>query len=301
MLIDDWAETLRNAPSPAGIPKTAVLADIVSPQTQRFLLSPLAAQTAAELARHDAIERSRDHIFAPARATWLEWRGRFDGMAPGERHGLMLRGAHEDGEYIHSHGSIITGVTTYVFDLVRPDGVRTPFGVPFEHDFAGESEILSEFAGGLARQTLGRAGMGGVYRQIDRIRIGDFLAAACALIGTPRLTDLTRHDQSRVNKARLAHGRPALLSYEEATLNLDDTTRIKHPHITGGDGVALHHVRSHLRLKLGRVELVRPHWRGDPERGIILRRHRVTRAEDEPGEWSGEPLPGPQILSEIKK
>lgn len=207
----------------------------------------------------------------------------------------MIRGAYDEGEYIHSHGSIVTGVTTYVFDLVLPH-VRMPFGIPFEHDFLGDGDILAEFRNGLARAALSRTGLASVYDQIDPIKLGDFLAAACALIGTPRLTDLTLHDMSRVNKARLARERPALLSYQEVVLNLDDATRVKHPHVTGGDGVALHHVRSHLRLKMGRIEMVRPHWRGDPQRGIILHRHRVMRAEDEPGEWSGGALPPSEIL-----
>jgi hypothetical protein len=35
-----------------------------------------------------------------------------------------------------------------------------------------------------------------------------------------------------------------------------------------GSPRALHFVRAHLRLRLGRVELVRPHWRGDAQLGI---------------------------------
>ena len=63
---------------------------------------------------------------------------------------------------------------------------------------------------------------------------------------------------------------------------------------------ALHHVRSHLRIRRGAVELVRPHWRGDPEHGVRLHRHVVTRAEDEPGAWKGGPLPAPRILHEME-
>jgi hypothetical protein len=39
---------------------------------------------------------------------------------------------------------------------------------------------------------------------------------------------------------------------------------------------ALHFVRAHLRLRLGKIELVRPHWRGDAQLGIKRPAYLVT-------------------------
>lgn len=281
MLIDDWAAALAAAPTPAWLPKNEVVEDILSPRTQRYALAPLAAQTATDLARHEAIERSRGRLFAPAGATWIEWRGATAGGAPSERHGFLLRGAHRDGGTRHADGSIVAGTTSYVFDIARPDGSRAPFALQFRHDFCGPQTILTPLVGGgIIHEMLRRQGAGEIAERIDAVRLGDFLAATCALIAAPRLTHLTDHDMSRVNKARLRQGRPALLAWSEVTLNLDDAPHAGSGDAAGGSGVALHHVRAHLRLKLGRVETVRPHWRGDAVRGIVLQRHRVVRAED---------------------
>lgn len=40
--------------------------------------------------------------------------------------------------------------------------------------------------------------------------------------------------------------------------------------------------------------------RGDPRIGVILQRHKVVRAEDEPGDWQGGPLPTGRLIDEMK-
>jgi hypothetical protein len=45
-------------------------------------------------------------------------------------------------------------------------------------------------------------------------------------------------------------------------------------HFTGTR--ALHFCRAHARIRLGRLEFVRAHWRGDPALGIKRSRYRLT-------------------------
>lgn len=52
---------------------------------QRFVLSPLFVETAAQLAEPRAVDRSRDALFTPADITWLEWEGDAPGGNPRSR------------------------------------------------------------------------------------------------------------------------------------------------------------------------------------------------------------------------
>ena len=45
-------------------------------------------------------------------------------------------------------------------------------------------------------------------------------------------------------------------------------------HLTGQK--ALHFCRAHLRVRMGRLEVVRAHWRGDAALGIKRSRYKVT-------------------------
>lgn len=299
MLIDDWIAVYKQQMAVTGSERPEYLADLQTPQTQRFVLAPLVADSAYDLARPDAVERSRDMIFTPARMTWIEWRGRFPGFADSDRHGLLVRGAYMQGESVHSHGSLVQGTTSYVFD-VREKG--QPLLVPFAHDFLAAGPILSEIPNLEVREFLRRFGLEGLKDRLDRAKIGAFLAAICAMIATPRVTTLAEHDLTKLNRAREKRGHPPYLHYHDVNINIDDYLREKSAHQTTGDdegGISMHHVRAHIRMRLGKVEFVRPHWRGDPARGIIITRRRVRRAEDEPGDWQGEPLPGPEKLPDF--
>jgi hypothetical protein len=300
MLIDDWLTQYdRDARLLQGkAPPAEYLADVASPLTQRFVLSPLVVESALDLGRPDAIERSRDLIFTPARMTWIEWRGRATGFADSARHGFLIRGAYHKGEFVHSHGSLVTGTTSYVFDVGTPHD--KPLLCPFEHDFLSDGPILQDIPMLDARKFLARWGLEKLRDTLDLGRLGDFMAAVCAMIAAPRVTALVDHDLSQLNRARKNRGYPPYLSYQAVNINVDDYLQEKGGSRTAtGDGVALHHVRAHLRMRLGKVEVVRPHWRGDPALGIVISRHRVRRAEDENGSWQGEPLPNPKRIPSI--
>ena len=47
-----------------------------------------------------------------------------------------------------------------------------------------------------------------------------------------------------------------------------------------GSGMALHTVRAFWRFKLGKLEFVRPHWRGDPAYGVSRRVYRLLSPAD---------------------
>ena len=47
-----------------------------------------------------------------------------------------------------------------------------------------------------------------------------------------------------------------------------------------GPGMALHTVRAFWRFRLGKLEFVRPHWRGDPAYGVSRRVYRLLSPAD---------------------
>ena len=92
-------------------------------------------------------------------------------------------------------------------------------------------------------------------------------------------------DVSKLNTRRLKRGKYPYHPHHEVRLNID-----KHEfQITEGQGDgperALHFVRAHLRFlvhpryKNVSVVLVPPHWRGNPELGIMNTRYAVERTK----------------------
>lgn len=200
---------------------------------QRFVLSPLFVETAAQLAEPRAVERSRDYIFAPADITWLEWEGDAPGGNPrSRRHALLLVG--EGAGPAANRNTIMLGWGAY-FAL---DG--DPFPLIFSYDLPATDRPILRW-------------------QRSPVEM---------LSGLP---------DAHIDRGALGLGE-----------QLSET-----------GGRALHHVRAFLRIQRGRVQLVRPHWRGNPRFGVIRHRYIALRAEDEPGSWQGGPLPGPHMIDEL--
>ena len=109
--------------------------------------------------------------------------------------------------------------------------------------------------------------------------------ASLALINTPRVIGRRQHMphaglERRLLAARRTVGKFPLHAWTEIKLevgrppeNASDDPSIE-AHLTGAR--ALHFCRAHLRIKGGRVEFVRSHWRGDSSLGIKRSRYKVA-------------------------
>lgn len=103
-----------------------------------------------------------------------------------------------------------------------------------------------------------------------------------AMINTPRVIMRRQHMPHRGLERRLVAARGALGSWplqgwSEIRLEVrpPDISEEEHEaHFTGAK--ALHFVRAHLRIRLGRLELVSAHWRGDGALGIKQSRYVVV-------------------------
>lgn len=105
-----------------------------------------------------------------------------------------------------------------------------------------------------------------------------------AMINTPRIVGRVQHMphrglERRLLKSRKNIGKFPLHAWTEIKLRIGD------PRDASGDGSveahytgqrALHFCRAHLRIRMGRLEFVKAHWRGDPSLGVKRSRYKLT-------------------------
>lgn len=94
------------------------------------------------------------------------------------------------------------------------------------------------------------------------------IIATLCLLSSPGRYELREVDFNRLNRARARSGKWPLLAYKEVRIAIAGTPPTVTPASGHGAARALHWVRAHLRLYRGKVILVSPHWRGDPQLGV---------------------------------
>jgi hypothetical protein len=103
-----------------------------------------------------------------------------------------------------------------------------------------------------------------------------------AMINTPRVIGRKQHMphrglEKRLRERNLIVGRFPLQGWTEIVLHVTPPRQAgeaeHEAHLTGSR--ALHFVRCHLRIRLGQLELVSAHWRGDAALGIKQSRYRL--------------------------
>lgn len=109
--------------------------------------------------------------------------------------------------------------------------------------------------------------------------------AFCMLITSPKTHIVEEVEFSRLNKQRVKKGKKPLNSYSRVRLSIDGPV-MRHGHASSsgdtseatGDpiGKRLHLVSCFWRTRLGKLEFVRPHWRGNAELGTVTPKRKVT-------------------------
>lgn len=113
--------------------------------------------------------------------------------------------------------------------------------------------------------------------------------AALALINSPRIIGRRQHmphrglERDLIAKKKLI-GKFPLHAWTEIKLEINSARGVSadastEAHLTGER--ALHFCRAHLRIRLGKLELVSAHWRGNPALGIKRSRYRLMAPDVE--------------------
>lgn len=197
--------------------------------------------------------------FLPAPATWIEWTGdEWIGGNKKARYGwLLVDDFYSDGprEFITCFSTQVTGCD-FCFSFPK-DGNLTDAVTHGDANPETEEENLTK----------------SVYVTI--------LVALLALINTPKIIGRQQHMPHIGLQRALAHahggiGKYPLQAWTEIRLEVGVPQFAEGEHEARLSGAkALHFCRAHLRLRNGRVEFVRAHWRGDPAVGIKRSRYRL--------------------------
>lgn len=114
---------------------------------------------------------------------------------------------------------------------------------------------------------------------------GDWWVATCAVLAAPGVRSVDERVRDKALRVSPVQTAP-LVTYRCIDIDIDKLAGIppsgNGPQSGGGryGGVALHHVRGHLRLTEKGLVPVRAHWRGDPAHGTRLRDHNIMRNEE---------------------
>lgn len=211
---------------------------------------PIARQLAGQMAQHG----SREVLgFLPAPLTWIEfqtWRYGWEGFLLSAEHGAAT--AREISAFWYA-GSQPGGGSTVSYDL--------PLVMP-----PAASEQLAR-----------------CRRMLAELNSGPLIHALLACINTPRVIGRKTHFPASKMQRAFARNRPMTGSFPrgawtELVLSVtppdQEAAAEQNAYLTGAR--ALHFVRAHLRVRLGMLELIKAHHRGDPSLGIKRTRYRLV-------------------------
>lgn len=128
------------------------------------------------------------------------------------------------------------------------------------------------------------------FKDPETKQLINYLFAVFAMINTPRLFESRKSNLVKLNQARQKSGKPVLLQHTEIHMPKDMSDAFDAHKSSEAHGKRRHHfVHTFARVRYGRVEIVRPHWRGDKALGETPNRTGVKRK----GEHASWETPGP--------
>lgn len=192
--------------------------------------------------------------FLPAPKTWIEWLLNPDAH-PGMRGGILLEAHEKNGKERATIRMASSQGSFFVGDMFLKSG---------DCVYSKEKGNPQDMA-----------------RRMSHLFT--FSRCALALINTPRIIGRKQHMPNVGLERKLAKsmgmvGRFPLHAWTEIKLQVSKPLEIDdgephEAHLTGRR--ALHFCRAHIRIRLGKLEYVSSHWRGDPAIGIKRSRYAV--------------------------
>jgi len=224
--------------------ETVQVAQDMLPSIEKFIFdektSHLALEIVREAAQKHTLDALVDQVIFPFDDSWMEY--------------ITMEG--KEGMFVaHSDDTVL--VVTF---SVGADGVSITVPQIFSEDL--KSTIPSQLDQYLQEDD--------VTAQADLVRLVGLLA----VLNAPKITQHSKSDLSKLNRAR--HKKKQLPLYEHKIVTIRKEARdAVYTRAGESNGKRLHHVRAFVRLKNGRLELVRHHWRGNPKLGVISHDYRL--------------------------
>jgi hypothetical protein len=240
----------------------------------RLVLSPLTAMAATEVAGHEraGMDKAREMVVLPDFLTWIEWRDAPCGV-PGQRWGVLLQAAEDEGWPTDARGLLFAFPAEWKTNKYSFNALPM---LCFDLRLKSADKPLLD----VTETSIAMAAAGGV----DGARLGRFLLATLTFIGQPRMAeqvDAGGSVRQTTDRARIARGLGKQVAMREVRLVIDVPGEIEDEHDAythrdkdcgvGLGGMPLYRVRMFWRWRLGRLEVVRPHYRGSAENGVSRR------------------------------
>lgn len=213
-------------------------------------------------------ELANEQTFLPAPKTWIEHR-----LVDGNRVGMLLE-QDKDGEII-CWAAVMTS-----------NGVWSSYPDPFSVNLKWSGKLEDgNWPVRFSRSAEGRKLQEQLKIDPQRVAItgGLTIVGALAFINSPRIIGRRQHMPHRglereLLKRQKVIGRFPLHAWTEIVLDVTPPKEAEgqheyEAHLTGRR--ALHFVRAHLRIRDGKLQFVKAHWRGDAALGIKQSRYTV--------------------------
>jgi hypothetical protein len=214
--------------------------------------------------------REDPHLFLPSPITWIEHRTR------NGRNGALL--------YQNPYGRIKINLGVGHEWIAQPIVARLlAYNSDDETLLWCQNLLFFGMSMANGRFYTGQHGLedSGKFDDIELMGRSREIIASLALINTPRIIGRRQHMphagmQKKIAAGKKMVGKFPLKAWTEIKLEVTPPVIDGTPHetrLTGGK--ALHFCRAHLRIRMGRLERVSAHWRGDPSLGIKQTRYSV--------------------------
>lgn len=215
-----------------------------------------------EVSRHLAPAMdTRGLLFLPARTTWLE---HLIARVPGHRQGYLLS---------ERNGSLVLwGSARRGNKWMAPMLIGT---VELGDD--GESWTAVSHTDQFA--TMVNGDNSSLDPETEFLRVAGILLGLLAFINTPKIVAQQEHAPHKgLDRELRRAGKPGLRPWTEIKLEI---SRPRTASEGGGTETlrgsrALHYCRTHLRVRLGRLERVTGHFRGDAKNGVVRADYKVV-------------------------
>lgn len=215
---------------------------------------------------------TEQQTFLPAPKTWMEWK-------TSKNHTGIL--AIQDGDYARC----------WTVSKIPPRGEQLQAGTWLSHKDSYTLNLNLEMSQNVERLSSEKTWFGDRAREISGIEFGflETMAAkiifgALAFINSPRIIGRRTHLPHRglereLLKQQKIIGKFPLRAWTEILLDVTPPKEAAgqhdfEAHLTGRR--ALHFVRAHLRIREGKLQFVKAHWRGDASLGIKQSRYRLV-------------------------
>ncbi|MBK4717624.1 hypothetical protein JJL56_01960 [Azospirillum sp. YIM DDC1] len=243
-----------------------------------FVLAPIMAESAAIVAAEErtGMVEARRLLALPFPIAWLEWRDVDCGL-PGQRWGMVIEAVDDDVQG-DAHGLIYPLMAG---SYLTYDGIIRLRGLYFRMHISDISKPLIEFSSEhIPADFDGTA--------IDQEHFGRFMLAVLTFLNQPRMVEMKNQDKRQravSNRVRADRRLSPLGAIREVRLIVDQPVAASEGSTRNGTGDRIgamprHQVRAFWRYRLGKLEFVRPHWRGSEVNGVSRRRYIVMREED---------------------